>query len=94
MLHWLVCLSVNLQPALLHLWDSLFKEGSKVTFQVALTLLKRHQALILKTNRVPDISGRYQRELRDAVCHTFVQTVFSEPGSLSRASVTGRCRGC
>lgn len=57
-LHWFVCLSVNLQPALLHLWDSLFKEGSKVTFQVALTLLKRHEELILKTNSVPDISRR------------------------------------
>lgn len=57
-LRWLVCLSVNLRPALLPLWDSLFKEASKVTFQVALTLLRRHQALILKTNSVPDISRR------------------------------------
>ena len=38
------------------LWESLFKEASKVTFQVALTLLRRHQASILKTNSAPDIS--------------------------------------
>lgn len=57
-LHRFVCLFVNLQPTLLHIWDSLFKQGSKVTFQEALTLNKQHQALILKVNSVPDISRR------------------------------------
>ncbi|KAG5198263.1 hypothetical protein JEQ12_007953 [Ovis aries] len=43
-------------PTLLRIWDSLFKEGSKVTFQEALTLNKQHQVLILKVNSVSDIS--------------------------------------
>ena len=51
-----VCLFVNLQPTLLRIWDSLFKEGSKVTFQKAVTLNKQHLVLILKVNSVSDIS--------------------------------------
>ena len=57
-LHRFVCLFVNLQPMLLRIWDSLFKQGSKVTFQEALTLNKQRQALILKVNSVSDISRR------------------------------------
>uniref|UniRef100_A0A8C2Y0B7 Rab-GAP TBC domain-containing protein n=1 Tax=Capra hircus TaxID=9925 RepID=A0A8C2Y0B7_CAPHI len=82
----------------LRVWDCLFSEGSKIIFRVALTLLKHHQASILEATSVPDLCEKFKEITRGRFvteCHSFMQRVFSEPGSLSRASIARlreRCR--
>ncbi|XP_075865719.1 growth hormone-regulated TBC protein 1 isoform X1 [Microcebus murinus] len=89
---WFICLFVDVLPVetVLRIWDCLFNEGSKIIFRVALTLIKQHQALILEATSVPDICDRFKQITRGSFvmeCHTFMQKIFSEPGSLSMAAV-------
>uniref|UniRef100_A0A8C9CXR2 Growth hormone regulated TBC protein 1 n=1 Tax=Phocoena sinus TaxID=42100 RepID=A0A8C9CXR2_PHOSS len=97
---WFICLFVDVLPVetVLRIWDCLFNEGSKIIFRVALTLIKQHQALILEATSVPDICEKFKEITRGSFvteCHTFMRKIFSEPGSLSRASIARlreRCR--
>uniref|UniRef100_A0A8C8ZUU9 Growth hormone-regulated TBC protein 1 n=1 Tax=Prolemur simus TaxID=1328070 RepID=A0A8C8ZUU9_PROSS len=89
---WFVCLFVDVLPVetVLRIWDCLFNEGSKIIFRVALTLIKQHQALILEASSVPDICDKFKQVTKGSFameCHTFMQKIFSEPGSLSSAAV-------
>uniref|UniRef100_A0A8C0I657 Growth hormone regulated TBC protein 1 n=1 Tax=Balaenoptera musculus TaxID=9771 RepID=A0A8C0I657_BALMU len=101
---WFICLRPRADPlslplqTVLRIWDCLFNEGSKIIFRVALTLIKQHQALILEATSVPDICEKFKEITRGSFvteCHTFMQKIFSEPGSLSRAGIARlreRCR--
>ncbi|XP_040589498.1 growth hormone-regulated TBC protein 1 isoform X2 [Mesocricetus auratus] len=97
---WFICLFVDILPVetVLRIWDCLFNEGSKIIFRVALTLIKQHQEFILEANSVPDICDKFKQITKgDFVteCHTFMQKIFSEPGSLSMTTITRlreRCR--
>ncbi|XP_040123218.1 growth hormone-regulated TBC protein 1 [Oryx dammah] len=97
---WFICLFVDVLPVetVLRVWDCLFSEGSKIIFRVALTLLKHHQASILEATSAPDLCEKLKEITRGRFvteCHGFMQRVFSEPGSLSRASIARlreRCR--
>ncbi|XP_043333697.1 growth hormone-regulated TBC protein 1 isoform X2 [Cervus canadensis] len=97
---WFICLFVDVLPVetVLRVWDCLFSEGSKILFRVALTLLKHHQASILEATSIPDLCEKFKEITRGRFvteCHSFMQRIFSEPGSLSRASIARlreRCR--
>ncbi|XP_057563672.1 growth hormone-regulated TBC protein 1 isoform X2 [Hippopotamus amphibius kiboko] len=97
---WFICLFVDVLPVetVLRIWDCLFNEGSKIIFRVALTLIKQHQALILEATSIPDICEKFKEITGGGFvteCHTFMQKIFSEPGSLSRGSIARlreRCR--
>uniref|UniRef100_A0AAA9RWV8 Growth hormone regulated TBC protein 1 n=1 Tax=Bos taurus TaxID=9913 RepID=A0AAA9RWV8_BOVIN len=97
---WFICLFVDVLPVetVLRVWDCLFSEGSKIIFRVALTLLKHHQASILEATSVPDLCEKFKEITRGRFvteCHSFMQRIFLEPGSLSRASIARlreRCR--
>ncbi|KAF4025845.1 hypothetical protein G4228_017762 [Cervus hanglu yarkandensis] len=97
---WFICLFVDVLPVetVLRVWDCLFSEGSKILFRVALTLLKHHQASILEATSIPDLCEKFKEITRGhfvTECHSFMQRIFSEPGSLSRASIARlreRCR--
>ncbi|XP_063315677.1 growth hormone-regulated TBC protein 1 [Pelobates fuscus] len=90
---WFICLFIDILPVetVLRIWDSLFYEGSKIIFRVALTLIKQYQAFILEARNFPEIcekfkeitKGRYVTE-----CHVFMQKIFTEPGSLSSVTIT------
>uniref|UniRef100_A0A2K6FXR9 Growth hormone regulated TBC protein 1 n=2 Tax=Propithecus coquereli TaxID=379532 RepID=A0A2K6FXR9_PROCO len=89
---WFICLFVDVLPVetVLRIWDCLFNEGSKIIFRVALTLIKQHQALILEATGIPDICDKFKQITQGSFameCHTFMQKIFSEPGSLSTAAV-------
>ncbi|MXQ89693.1 hypothetical protein E5288_WYG011514 [Bos mutus] len=89
---WFICLFVDVLPVetVLRVWDCLFSEGSKIIFRVALTLLKHHQASILEATSVPDLCEKFKEITRGRFvteCHSFMQRIFLEPGSLSRASI-------
>ncbi|KAI4903020.1 hypothetical protein NFI96_010060 [Prochilodus magdalenae] len=90
---WFLCLYIDVLPieTVLRIWDCLFYEGSKILFRVALTLIRHHQNLIQQAKNLPDICDRFrqitQGEFVDD-CHAFMQKIFTEPGSLSMATIT------
>ncbi|XP_062958653.1 growth hormone-regulated TBC protein 1 isoform X1 [Cynocephalus volans] len=97
---WFICLFVDILPVetVLRIWDCLFNEGSKIIFRVALTLIKQHQALILEATSIPEICDKFKQLTRGSFvtdCHTFMQKIFSEPGSLPMRTISQlreRCR--
>ncbi|ELW47489.1 Growth hormone-regulated TBC protein 1 [Tupaia chinensis] len=97
---WFICLFVDVLPVetVLRVWDCLFNEGSKILFRVALTLIKQHQEFILEATDISDLCDRFKQITRGSFvteCHTFMQKIFSEPGSLPMTAVTRlreRCR--
>ncbi|XP_033003615.1 growth hormone-regulated TBC protein 1 [Lacerta agilis] len=89
---WFICLFIDILPVetVLRIWDCLFYEGSKIIFRVALTLIKHHQAFILEATNFPDICDRFKEITKGPFvteCHTFMQKIFTEPGSLRMATI-------
>ncbi|KAM7110861.1 growth hormone-regulated TBC protein 1 isoform 2-T2 [Molossus nigricans] len=96
---WFICLFVDILPVetVLRIWDCLFNEGSKIIFRVALTLIKQHQAFILEATNVADICEKFKEITKGSFvteCHTFMQKIFSEPGSLSMSTITRLRESC
>ncbi|XP_004858552.1 growth hormone-regulated TBC protein 1 isoform X2 [Heterocephalus glaber] len=96
---WFICLFVDILPVetVLRIWDCLFNEGSKIIFRVALTLIKQHEAFILEATGVPDICDKFRQITRGSFvveCHTFMQKIFSHPGSLSMTTITRLRESC
>lgn len=54
---WFICLYSEVLPTetVLRIWDSLFFEGSKIIFRVALTLIKLHKKEILECDELGDL---------------------------------------
>ncbi|XP_056897053.1 growth hormone-regulated TBC protein 1-A-like isoform X2 [Takifugu flavidus] len=89
---WFICLYVDVLPieTVLRVWDCLFYEGSKVLFRVALTLIMHHQPEILRARSLPDVCQCFRQITCGAFsleCHSFMQRIFTEPGSLSMTTV-------
>ncbi|KAL7845843.1 hypothetical protein AOLI_G00240350 [Acnodon oligacanthus] len=96
---WFICLFIDILPVetVLRIWDCLFYEGSKILFRVALTLIRHNQDLILQARNLPDICDRFKQITKGAFvedCHTFMQKIFKEPGSLSMATITKLREAC
>ncbi|KAM9447343.1 growth hormone-regulated TBC protein 1-A-like isoform 1-T2 [Salvelinus alpinus] len=90
---WFICLYIDVLPVetVLRIWDCLFYEGSKILFRVALTLIRHHQAEILQARSMVEVCERFKLITQGAFtydCHTFMQEIFREPGSLSMATIT------
>ncbi|KAB5576899.1 hypothetical protein PHYPO_G00203820 [Pangasianodon hypophthalmus] len=90
---WFICLYIDVLPVetVLRIWDCLFYEGSKILFRVALTLIRHHQKLILQAQNFPDICEHFKQITHGEFvenCHAFMQNIFTEPGSLSMATIT------
>ncbi|XP_076011751.1 growth hormone-regulated TBC protein 1-A isoform X2 [Genypterus blacodes] len=90
---WFICLYIDILPTetVLRIWDCLFYEGSKILFRVALTLIHHHQALIQEAKSLPDVCQAFKQITRGPFveeCHTFMEKIFNEPGSLSMATLT------
>ncbi|XP_029936426.1 growth hormone-regulated TBC protein 1-A-like [Myripristis murdjan] len=90
---WFICLYIDILPieTVLRIWDCLLYEGSKVLFRVALTLIRHHQPEILRARSLPDVCECFKQITRGAFtmdCHTFMQKIFAEPGSLSMATIS------
>ncbi|KAJ7414383.1 Growth hormone-regulated TBC protein 1 [Willisornis vidua] len=89
---WFICLFIDILPVetVLRIWDCLFYEGSKIIFRVALTLIKQHQAFILEATNFPDICEKFKQITKGTFvteCHSFMQKIFTDPGSLSMATI-------
>uniref|UniRef100_UPI00398F4F87 growth hormone-regulated TBC protein 1-A isoform X1 n=3 Tax=Pristiophorus japonicus TaxID=55135 RepID=UPI00398F4F87 len=90
---WFICLFIDILPVeiVLRIWDCMFYEGSKITFRVALTLIKHHQASILEANNFPAICEKFKEITCGTLvqdCHIFMQKIFTEPGRLPLATIT------
>lgn len=90
---WFICLFIDVLPVetVLRVWDCLFYEGSKILFRVALTLIRHHKPLLLQAQSLPDVCDRFKQITHGVFveeCHSFMQKIFSEPGSLSMATIT------
>ncbi|XP_012719832.3 growth hormone-regulated TBC protein 1-A isoform X1 [Fundulus heteroclitus] len=89
---WFICLYIDILPieTVLRIWDCLFYEGSKVLFRVALTLVLHHRTEILRARSLPDVCECFKQMTCGSFtldCHTFMQKIFTEPGSLSMTTV-------
>ncbi|XP_038557125.1 growth hormone-regulated TBC protein 1-A isoform X1 [Micropterus salmoides] len=96
---WFICLYIDVLPVetVLRIWDCLFYEGSKILFRVALTLIHHNQALIQQAQSLPDVCQNFKQITHGPFvdeCHTFMQKIFAEPGSLSRATLTKLRAAC
>ncbi|XP_015235881.1 PREDICTED: growth hormone-regulated TBC protein 1 [Cyprinodon variegatus] len=90
---WFICLYIDILPVetVLRIWDCLFYEGSKILFRVALTLIHHHQAVIEQARSLPDVCQAFKQITQGPFvgdCHPFMQKIFTEPGSLSMATLT------
>ncbi|KAK5874129.1 hypothetical protein PBY51_019103 [Eleginops maclovinus] len=90
---WFICLYIDVLPVetVLRIWDCLFYEGSKILFRVALTLIHHHQALLQQAQSLPDVCQNFKQITHGPFveeCHTFLQKIFTEPGSLSMATLS------
>ncbi|XP_010885020.2 growth hormone-regulated TBC protein 1-A [Esox lucius] len=90
---WFICLYIDVLPVetVLRIWDCLFYEGSKILFRVALTLIQSQQAEVQRAGSLPDVCDSFKLMTRGPLvedCHTFMQKIFTEPGSLSMATIT------
>ncbi|XP_032888858.1 growth hormone-regulated TBC protein 1 isoform X1 [Amblyraja radiata] len=90
---WFICLFIDILPVetVLRIWDCMFYEGSKITFRVALTLIKYHQASILEANNFPAICEKFKQITRGPMvqdCHGFMKKIFTEPGRLPLTVIT------
>ncbi|XP_054888316.1 growth hormone-regulated TBC protein 1-A-like [Poeciliopsis prolifica] len=89
---WFICLYIDILPieTVLRIWDCLFYEGSKVLFRVALTLILHHQTELLRARSLPDVCECFKQMTCGSFtldCHTFMQKIFTEPGTLSMTTV-------
>uniref|UniRef100_A0A8C6K4P1 Uncharacterized protein n=1 Tax=Melopsittacus undulatus TaxID=13146 RepID=A0A8C6K4P1_MELUD len=89
---WFICLFIDILPVetVLRIWDCLFYEGSKIIFRVALTLIKQHQAFILEATNFSDICDKFKQITKGTFvteCHSFMQKIFTDPGTLSMATI-------
>ncbi|XP_072118451.1 growth hormone-regulated TBC protein 1-A [Mobula birostris] len=89
---WFICLFIDILPVetVLRIWDCLFYEGSKITFRVALTLIKYHQASILEANNFPAVCEKFKQITRGSLvqdCHNFMKRIFTEPGRLPLSTI-------
>ncbi|XP_061619059.1 growth hormone-regulated TBC protein 1-A [Phyllopteryx taeniolatus] len=96
---WFICLFIDILPVetVLRIWDCLFYEGSKILFRVALTLIHHHRVLIEQAQSLPDICQIFKQITRGPFveeCHPFMQKIFTEPGSLSNATLTKLRAAC
>ncbi|XP_035038840.2 growth hormone-regulated TBC protein 1-A [Hippoglossus stenolepis] len=90
---WFICLYIDVLPVetVLRIWDCLFYEGSKILFRVALTLISQNQTLIQQAQSMPDVCQIFKQIAHGPFvdeCHTFMQKIFTEPRSLSMATLT------
>ncbi|XP_059208103.1 growth hormone-regulated TBC protein 1-A [Centropristis striata] len=90
---WFICLYIDVLPVetVLRIWDCLFYEGSKILFRVALTLIHHNQDLIQQAQSLPDVCQNFKQITQGPFveeCHSFMQKIFTEPGSLSMATLT------
>ena len=81
---WFVCLycEVLLVETVLRVWDTVFYEGSKILFRVALGLLKLNQDRLLNKTDFASLAGELRLLEEDRItvsCHSFLHQDWRPP---------------
>ncbi|KAG1667253.1 Growth hormone-regulated TBC protein 1-A [Nymphon striatum] len=89
---WFICLYAEVLPVetVLRIWDSLFYEGSKVLFRVAIALLMMNQSDILQAGSFVDATVVIKSIIKNSRainCHEFMQNIFKLPGSFPKSQI-------
>jgi len=89
-LPWFVCLYSTSLPieSIMRVWDSIFKEGDKILFRVALAIFKLHTDRILELNDMHGLIkyiGEMSLEMFDI--DLLMSTAFHKIGSLSKSTI-------
>ncbi|KAK7484864.1 hypothetical protein BaRGS_00023907 [Batillaria attramentaria] len=89
---WFICLYADVLPVetVLRIWDSLFFEGSKIVMRVALTLIAKKKTELMEAKDFTATVEILKKLESDPVvlnCHTFMESIFKETGSLPRAKL-------
>ena len=89
---WLICIYAEVLPTetVLRIWDTIFYEGSKIVFRVALGLLKLNQESLLAKNDFALLAEEF-KEILDSKstvnCHTFLEDICDKTGALPKARI-------
>jgi len=89
---WLICIYAEVLPTetVLRVWDTIFYEGSKIVFRVAIGLLKLNQERLLSKQDFASLAEElkaiaYSRSTVN--CHTFLEDICGKTGSLPKATI-------
>jgi len=72
------------------IWDCLLNEGPKILFRVALTLLSKNRSRFAQCTSFTNVMDLFKiitTEPSVIDCHSFMEDVFTLPGSLSRGEL-------
>uniref|UniRef100_A0A914UQ73 Growth hormone-regulated TBC protein 1 n=1 Tax=Plectus sambesii TaxID=2011161 RepID=A0A914UQ73_9BILA len=89
---WFVCWYLETLPieTVMRIWDSLFFEGSKIFFRVALTLILQNKARFLACKSFTSATDLFKQIIKEPAainCHDFMQNIFTVPGTLSMSTI-------
>ncbi|XP_025078772.1 growth hormone-regulated TBC protein 1-A-like isoform X2 [Pomacea canaliculata] len=89
---WFICLYADVLPVetVLRIWDCLFYEGWKILLRVALVLFVKNKAKLMAASDFSSIIDVVKGMVNDPVvvnCHTFMQSIFKDTGSMPRAKL-------
>ncbi|KAK7090123.1 hypothetical protein V1264_009965 [Littorina saxatilis] len=96
---WFICLYADVLPVetVLRIWDAMFYEGSKVLLRVAVTLVKYNKDKLMKTTNFADAVDIFKVMVGEPAvlnCHTFMESIFKETGSMPRARISRMREEC
>jgi len=89
---WFICIYAEVLPTetVLRIWDTVFYEGSKILFRVALGLLKMNQDKLLSKNDFALLAEEFKIILDSKStinCHTFLEDICDKTGPLPRSKL-------
>jgi len=89
---WFICIYAEVLPTetVLRIWDTVFYEGNKIVFRVALGLLKMNQERLLAKDDFAALAEEF-KEILDCKstvnCHTFLEDICDKTGPLPRSRI-------
>lgn len=89
---WYICLFADVLPVdtVLRIWDCLFYEGEKILMRAALAIVLSNRENILRCTNFSEITDLFKATVGDREslhCHTFLQRMFKDIGSLPMARI-------
>ncbi|XP_052286569.1 growth hormone-regulated TBC protein 1-A-like isoform X2 [Dreissena polymorpha] len=96
---WFICLFADVLPTdtALRIWDCMFCEGMKVLLRAALVLVLNNKDKILKCTNFMEVTDLFKNivDSKDSLhCHTFLQSMFEDIGSLSMSRISKLRKDC
>lgn len=87
-----ICIYAEVLPTetVLRIWDTIFSEGSKIVFRVALGLLKLNQDKLLTKTDFACLAEEFKEIVASKStvnCHTFIEDICDKTGPLPRSRI-------